>query len=127
MKKQELRNGMELILEDAKKKLQAEINAGQNNTYIQCVGQFLLQYIDNNLEAAEKILAKDKTLAKSLEEMKSEARKKATNGFAVLTDAEGLAIVLKYFGITGSVPSTKIEAQSQKKKAELDIDLEDLL
>lgn len=119
------------MLEDAKKKLQAEMDASKSNTYLKCVGQFLLQYLDNNPGAAEQIMSKDKTLAKSLEEMKSEAKKKAVSGCAVLTDAEGFAIVLKYFGITGSVPERKIEmpapAPVEKKTVGIDIDLEDLL
>lgn len=88
---------------DAITKLKAEMDGNKNNPYIQVVGDFLLRHLEADPGAAEKILAADKTIGKSLDAMKAEARKKQHNGMAVLTDAEGFTIVLKYFGIEGEV------------------------
>lgn len=84
-------------------KLKAEMDGNKNNPYIKVVGEFLLRHLEANPNNAEKIMAADKTIAKSLDAMKEEARKKQHNGMAMLTDAEGFAIVLKYFGIEGEV------------------------
>ncbi|PLR93220.1 hypothetical protein [Bacillus sp. T33-2] len=82
-------------------KIKNEISGNANNPYIQVVGQFLLQHLEQNPDHAEKILVADKTIAKSLEAMRTAAQKKKVGNVAVLTDAEGFAIVLKYFGIDG--------------------------
>ncbi|KKX56360.1 Cas9 inhibitor AcrIIA9 family protein [Brevibacillus borstelensis] len=86
---------------DAIAKIKAEIDRNKSNPYIKVVGDFLLGHLETDPEAAEKIMAADKTIAKSLDAMKAEAKKKQQNGMAMLTDAEGFAIVLKYFGIKG--------------------------
>ncbi|MFE0394732.1 hypothetical protein ACFW4G_03530 [Paenibacillus lactis] len=88
-------------MEQAVQKLQDEIAGSQNNPYIQVIGNFLIQHVQANPGCAEKILENGKSIAKSLDAMKSEARKKQSNGMAMLTDAEGYAIVLRYFGIDG--------------------------
>lgn len=89
------------MLTEAISKLKAEIDGNKNNLNIKVVGDFLLGHLETNPVAAEKILAADKTIAKSLDAMKAEAKKKQHNGMAMLTDAEGFAIVLKYFDIEG--------------------------
>ncbi|MBY0054112.1 hypothetical protein H7K32_21095 [Brevibacillus agri] len=86
---------------DAIAKIKAEMDGNKSNPYIKLVGDFLLGHIEITPGAAEKIMAADKTIAKSLDAMKAEARKKQHNGMAMLTDVEGFAIVLKYFGIEG--------------------------
>ena len=90
------------MLENAIAKIKAEMDANKDNSYVQVVGQFLLHRLGAFPECADKILAEDKTLAKSLDAMQAEARKKSKGTVTVLTDEEGFAIVLKYFGITGS-------------------------
>ena len=90
---------------EALSKIKAEMNGNKNNPYIQVIGDFLLHHLEANPEAAEKIMAADKTIGKSLDAMRNEARKKQHKGMAILTDAEGFAIVLKYFGIEGPVYS----------------------
>ena len=90
------------MLENAIAKIKAEMDANKDNSYIQVVGQFLLHRVGAFPVCSEQILAEDKTLAKSLDAMQAEARKKSKGTVAVLTDEEGFAIVLKYFGITGS-------------------------
>jgi hypothetical protein len=112
------------MLEQAVKKLSDEMNASVNNPYVQTIGGFLLQHINANSADAKKILAQDKTIIKSLSAMQNEARKKQVGSCAVLTDAEGYAIVLKYFGVDGDPAPAPV---SIPKKDDFDIKLEDLL
>ncbi len=121
------------MLKDAISKIQSEMDKATNNPYAQAVGGFLLQYLETNPGSAEKILTPDKTIAKSLTAMRSEAEKKKVGNCAVLTDAEGFAVVLKYFGIEGQVntpapaaprPATAVPAPAA---ADFDVRLEDLL
>jgi hypothetical protein len=120
------------MLEDAKKKLKDEMDSNKSNSYVQGVGQFLVQYIEAHPSDADKIITKDKSIAKSLDAMRTEAQKKKTGNYAMLTYEEGFSIVLKYFGIDGAPaaasPVTKVEpAPEPKKSIDFDIDLEDLL
>jgi hypothetical protein len=88
------------MLEKAKEKLLDEMGSN-DSAYVQAVGGMLLDHIGRHPSDAEKILAEGKTISGSLKEMQSVARGKASGGVAVLTDAEGFAVVLKYFGIGG--------------------------
>ncbi|KZE79290.1 hypothetical protein AV654_17620 [Paenibacillus elgii] len=90
------------MVDGAISKLKAEMEANKDDSYIQYIGQFLLQRIEANPDDAAKLASKDKTIAKSLEAMRGEAKKKQKNGMAMLTPDQGFAIVLKYFGITGA-------------------------
>jgi hypothetical protein len=125
------------MLNNAISKIQTEMNGAANNSYIQAVGSFLLQHLETNPGSAEKIMASDKTIAKSLEEMRKAAEKKKFGNCAMLTDAEGFAVVLKYFGIemvaVGSVMAAKTAnipapvTSSQNAEIDFDVKLEDLL
>lgn len=56
------------MLEDAKKKLQAEMDSSQNNSYVQVVGQFLLDYLQTHpIEAMQESM---KTLDDELAEVR---------------------------------------------------------
>ena len=91
------------MLADAVNKIRTEMTSNASNPYVQAVGQFLVAHLEANPAHAEKVLSEGKTVAKSLDEMRKVAEKKKSGGVAVLTDAEGFAIVLKYFGIDGRV------------------------
>lgn len=123
---------------DAIAKIKAEIDGSKSNLYIKVVGDFLLRHLETDPEAAEKIMAADKTIAKSLDAMKAEAKKKQHNGMAMLTDAEGFTIVLKYFGIKGkpvvgsspvAPPSDRAASAPAAKPAvpDFDVKLDDFL
>ncbi|MBO8164683.1 MAG: hypothetical protein H0Z34_13360 [Brevibacillus sp.] len=121
---------------DAISKIKTEMNGNKNNPYIQVVGDFLLRHLETNPDDAEKIMATDKTIAGSLDAMKAEARKKQHNGVAMLTDAEGYAIVLKYFGIEGTPVTTSalatpvsapVAAAPAASGSDFDVKLEDFL
>jgi len=115
-------------MQEAINKLRAEIEKNKTNPYIQVIGEFLIKHIEANPDSAEKVLDADKTIAKSLEAMKNEARKKQHNGMAMLTDTEGFAIVLKYFGMQGEPAPFKPDQHSpEPEKPNFDVKLEDLL
>ncbi|GAB6169674.1 hypothetical protein JCM1393_21340 [Clostridium carnis] len=86
------------MLNKAIKKINDEIEK-ENNPYVKIIGEYLLSVIENNEDAAEKILEKDKTIMKSLESMRKEAEKNKVGNMAMISDEEGFAIVLKYFEI----------------------------
>lgn len=116
------------------KKIQEEMEKN-NNPYIQAIGTFLLQHLKTNPVAADKIMTAEKTILKSLDEMKKVAEKKKVGNCAVLTDQEGFEIVLKYFGIDGAVEIppigdiksepviTPVVAAAAPEKNELDFDI----
>jgi hypothetical protein len=115
------------MFEKAIEKLDSEMGLNQSNSYIQVVGDFLLCHLNDNPDDAEKILAKDKTIAKSLEEMRKAASKKKVNNCAMFTPTEGFAIVLKYFGIESAVPAAVVDPKpavipAPKLKTESEVD-----
>jgi hypothetical protein len=112
---------------DAIEKIRDEMasNAKQGG-YIQVVGDMLLQNLDAHPEAAEKILADGKTIKGSLAAMRTEAQKHQTDGCGVLTDEEGFAVVLRYYGID-SKPAPRPAAAPAAKAVGFDVDLDDLL
>ena len=121
-------------METAKAKIRAEMAKAANNAYVQAVGAFLLEYLEQNPGAAGKISAADKTIAKSLDVMRSEAQKKKVGNVAVIAPQAGFAIVLKYFGVNDAAPPVvvpakeKIVVTSSAPVADtFDIKLEDLL
>ncbi|MCA4756305.1 Cas9 inhibitor AcrIIA9 family protein [Mycolicibacterium fortuitum] len=114
-------------MEQAVKKLQDEITGNQSNLYIQVIGNFLIRHVQANPECAEKIVDKGKSIVKSLEAMKNEAQKKQSNGMAMLTDAEGYAIVLNYFGIDGQ-PIQSVQAiQPEPEVSRFDVKLDEFM
>lgn len=123
------------MLDKAITKLRAEMDQKANNPYVQVIGNFLINHVRGNPADAVTIASSDKTIEKSLDEMRREAEKKKVGNCAVLTDDEGFAIVLKYFGIrTGTIkqpeknaaPETTPAAATVSPKS-FDINLDDLL
>lgn len=111
-------------MEEARKKIEAEMAANAANPAIHLIGKMLLQHLRTNPGAASAILAKDKTLKGSYDAMRDEARKHHNHGGgAVLTDEEGFNMVLNYFGIT--MPTSAHHSPS--RRTAIDVDLDDLL
>lgn len=113
-------------------KIQTEMNQNANNHYIQAVGGHLLQHLEANPESAEKILVQDKTIGKSLDAMRKAAEAKKVGNCAVLTDQEGFAVVLKYFGIEtdGKTVSSTLPPPAPpvaKDSVDFNVSLDDLL
>lgn len=114
-------------MQQAIEKLRGEMSK-KNNPYINLIGEYLISQIDTNPEMAELIMTEGKTIAGSLEAMKSEAKKKQSNGMAMLTDAEGFAIVQKYFGAKEiTAPSAAPQVQEIPKKQIISVNLDELL
>jgi hypothetical protein len=124
-------SGRENNMQKAIAKIKAEIDKEKNH-YVQVVGQFLLQHLEKNQQDAEKIVATDKTILKSLEEMRKVAEKKKVGNCAVLTDAEGFEVVTKYFGINAKplafvVPVMAPVATPSASVTGFDVKLDDFL
>jgi hypothetical protein len=87
------------------------------NPYIKFVGDYLLGHLEQHPEDAAKILNKDKTIGKSLEEMRKVAEKRKVGNCAVLSDAEGFAVVLKYFQEEAPAKAAPTPAPAKAVKA----------
>lgn len=118
------------MLEQALEKIRTEMETARDQTPIQVVGEFLIQHLTAHPECAEKILAEDKTIVKSLDAMREEARKRSKGNYAVLTDTEGFSIVLRYFGIDGAPrggPTAANPLPAARAKTDFDVKLDDFL
>lgn len=119
------------MAEKAISKLKDEMDKNLNNPYIQVVGGYLLQQLESTPDIAEKIMATDKTIGKSLDEMRKVADGKKVGNCAVLTDREGFEVVLKYFGIEASTAPVDTAGTAPvatpKTESDFDVKLEDLL
>lgn len=105
-------------------RIHEEIQTNQNN-YVMSVGNFLINYLEIDPAAADKILAEGKTITQSIGAMRKEAGKNKVNGVGVLSDAEGFEIVLKYYGID---PVTEEDNYSQVPQEDsFDAKLDDFL
>lgn len=113
------------MLDQAISKIKTEMEHNASSAYIKVVGEFLLKHLEAHPEAAEKVLSEDKTIAKSLAEMRKVAEKQKDGNVAVLTDQEGFEVVLKYFEIGGTAESAAPAAV--KSSVDFDVRLEDLL
>lgn len=111
------------MLTQAINKLGTEMAQNIDNTYIQVVGDFLIKHLEANPGSAERILDPNKSIEKSLDEMAKVAQKKKKGNCAVLSDEEGFAIVLQYFGIEPAQDGQELPEQ----KVNFDVNLDDLL
>lgn len=88
--------------EQAVKKLRDEMASKPSDGYVQAVGGYMITQVENSNETvAQLVLANGKSLAGSLEAMRSVAEKKKNGNVAVLTDAEGFKAVMDYYRIPG--------------------------
>jgi hypothetical protein len=100
------------MLQQAMKKLRDEISSSEKkHKFVPVIGGFLMQHLKDHPEHAELIVKDDKTVAGSLQAMQSAARKVAAGGVSMLTNEEGFAIVLQYFGIATEQPTQIAEPQ----------------
>jgi len=113
------------MLDQAIEKIRDEMAKAPNNTYVQVVGDFLLRHVTAHPDDAAKVLAEGKTIAKSLDGMSKEASKQKSGNVAVLTDAQGFGIVLKYFGIKGKASARATPAP--QAVTEFNVSLDDFL
>lgn len=108
------------MIEKAIEKIKAEMEADKSG-YTQVVGKYLLQQIEINKGAADKIVNEGKTIKGSIQEMTKEAKKNASNGCGVLTDAEGFSIVARYYGFE-AVQDKILEVEVDQIKEDFKVD-----
>lgn len=125
-------NSQNPAAEKAVEKIKSEMDKDKDNTYVQVVGEYLLQRLSIEPELADKILNKNKTILKSLDAMKAVASKKKTGNFAMLTPQEGYDVVIKYFSKELDIDKNKPGKQDNKtsepegaSEAESDIETDD--
>jgi len=87
------------MLGQAISKIQDEMDKNKDDQYIQVIGNMLLKQLEVNPKIADKIVAGEKTIAKSIDAMAQEAKKKQKNNRAMFTSTEGFAIVMRYYGV----------------------------
>lgn len=124
-------------MQEAMNKLKTEMEANKTNPYIQFVGNFLLQHVEQNPQDAEKIMGTDETIGKSLEAMRTVAQTKKVGNVAMLTPDEGFKVVLEYFGIDSKAaavpvaspqaPAYSAPAAAPKPASDFDVKLDDFL
>lgn len=122
------------MIEKAIEKLKAEMDVDKSNPNIQVIGEFLLEQLDLNDKASEKLIIEGKTIKGSIDEMKKVAKTKAVGGCGMLTDQEGFGIVLNYFDIKFTpltitpipIEITKVPTAPvvQDKKSEIEFNVE---
>lgn len=93
-------------------KLKKEME-GNKNPYAQVVGQYLISVIEQDHIQAARVLVEGKTIMGSLAEMQKEAQKVKVGNVGVLTDEQGFAIVLKYFGMDVSKTAESVSQTTE--------------
>lgn len=121
------------MLEKAIRKIEAEMTKGKNNGFVQIIGKFLLAYLEENPEEAEKIVKSKNTLIGIVSIVCTAASKKKVGvNYAVLTDEEVYGIVLKSYDIK-PVKELNINLQAKEEimkenvSVEFKISLDDYL
>jgi hypothetical protein len=87
------------MLKEALVKLQAEVTAAKNKVYVAPVAAYMMEHVRNHPKDAAKVLVEGKTMAGAIAAMKAEAQKGQAGGEGYITDEQGFAIVLDYYGI----------------------------
>lgn len=123
------------MIEKAIEKIKEEMEKNKA-PYIQAIGNYILVQVEINDKAAKEIISGEKTLGKALEKVKGEAKKKAVNGCAVLTDEEVYKQVREYYGFTAEQSNaTKVvvngvdtnEPAKEEEHKNFGVDLKSLL
>lgn len=113
--------------EQAIAKLKVEMEADKTNGNLQGAGELLIQYLNTHPEAAAAIITEGTSLKKACQVMHDEARRRAgRKGSFWMSDADGLAMILEYFGIKAA-DSTPGPVKPEPTASAFDIDLDELL
>lgn len=94
------------MLQQALQKLQVEITAADKDDDVsRGIGAFLIDHIRANQDDASKIMTEGKSLSGCVKAMADEASKmKKTGNMVRITDAQGFAMALKYYGVAVAAP-----------------------
>lgn len=118
------------LQERAIAKIDTEIEKEKGNRIQEIIGEFLINLVTVNPDAAAKLLDEKKNLKGAYEAMRNEARKYQKEGCAVLTDDEGFEVICGYYGLEYHSGGGKIVPEKTpdvKAATTLDIELDDLL
>ena len=129
------------MIEKAKEMIREEMNK-EKGIGAEIIGDYLLKQIEVNQEAAEKIIAGDKTIKEAHAEIAKVAKGRAVNGSAGFIGEEGYkevtTIIANYYGFNSIQESIKIvqahevirkveEVPEEKpKKRRFHVDMNDL-
>ena len=123
-------------MDEAIKKINAEMQKDPQNTYLEIVGHYIIDRCHNE-EESKKVLDEKKTLSGAMKEMYEAARKKAKAQCAVMKDSEIFDCIDKYFGFSKSEDARSSSIASidgaysapakQSTDKLLDIDFESLI
>jgi hypothetical protein len=80
-------------------KLKGEMEQNKNNTYIQFIGEYLINLASFDSSAAVVLSSTEKTIAGSLEAMRKIAEQNKVGNMAVIAPDHGLKIICEYFGL----------------------------
>lgn len=115
-------------------RLRAEIEQKKQNSYVQLIGDFLIRHVFANPSDAGRLMAEEKTIEGSLGDMRKAAEKKKVGNMGILSDAEGYAVVLNYFGIRPDAamppeqaPPPEMRGKTEALIPEFSVSLEDFL
>ena len=123
LKRDYIKGGLNVSgINEAISKLEAEMESNKTNRYIQYVGQYMVDHLNEKPDHAENILAEGKTIADSLKHMERVAKAKKSSGMVVLTPEEGFKAVMEYYGINEGVSVVKPETVPKKRKVRLSLD-----
>lgn len=97
-------------IEDAIKKINTEIQKEPSNRYLALIGEHIIDNITSEA-AAEKVLKKEKTLAKALAGIENQASKQKEGNCAVIEDSVVYGWAREYFGLTANPQAPAEEAK----------------
>jgi len=131
------------MIEKAIAKIKAEMEKNKDNGNVQVIGDFLLKQIEINKDAAVGILQEEKTILKSIDEMRKEAlakvKKKTGTQCIAIDPVEGFKIAMKYFSFEAvqdkildleisEIKANYIKSEEvNKKDVSFDVNLDDIL
>lgn len=113
-------------IEDAIKKINAEIQKTPNDEYLALIGEHIIDQITTD-EAAEKVIQQNNSLQACLSHIRTEASKKKTGNVAVVQDSVVYGWARKFFGLEEDKPhlelvKTHTSAEGPKKSVHLSLD-----
>ena len=121
------------MIEKAKNKIIEEMNKNKDDDYVQVVGDFLINQIEINEDAARIIATGGKNIKDSLKYMENEAKNRANGRRCVcINPVEGFKIIMKYFGFEGiqsNIENFAIQEMKheEKQEEEFNVDLNDFI
>ncbi len=108
------------MIQKAIEKINTEIQMSPNDTYRAVIGEYIIDHIITDEDAA-KVLDEKKTLGRALEEVVSKAKKQARGSKAFIEDSVVFGWAMKYFGFEGEFegedsPNPQTAAEKPKEK-----------